>query len=131
MVGVRVELPSKQPIILLKEDGGERYLPIWIGAVEATAMAFALEGIATARPMTHDLMRDLLHAVQVDIARVEIRELHDGVFESTMLLSNGTEIPARPSDACALAVRMGNAPIYAAAAVLDEAGITDPEGEPS
>ncbi len=60
LVGVRVELPSNQPIVLLKEAGGERYLPIWIGAVEATAIAFALQGIETPRPMTHDLMRDIL-----------------------------------------------------------------------
>ena len=62
VVGVRVELPSQQPIVLLKEADGDRYLPIWIGAVEATAIAFAQQGVVTARPMTHDLMRDLLEA---------------------------------------------------------------------
>ena len=63
VVGVRVELPSQQPIVLLKEAGGDRYLPIWIGAVEATAIAFAQQGVVTARPMTHDLLRDLLTAL--------------------------------------------------------------------
>ena len=64
VVGVRVELPSQQPIVLLKEVDGDRYLPIWIGAVEATAIAFAQQGVVTARPMTHDLMRDVLAAVE-------------------------------------------------------------------
>ena len=63
VVGVRVQLPSQQPIVLLKEAAGDRYLPIWIGAVEATAIAFAQQGVVTARPMTHDLLRDLLAAL--------------------------------------------------------------------
>ena len=68
VVGVRVELPSQQPIVLLKEVDGDRYLPIWIGAVEATAIAFAQQGVVTARPMTHDLMRDLLAALRAAAA---------------------------------------------------------------
>ena len=64
LVGVRVELPSNQPIVLLKETNGDRYLPIWIGAGEATAIAFSLQGVETARPMTHDLMRDILRETQ-------------------------------------------------------------------
>ncbi|CAO5232383.1 bifunctional nuclease family protein [Frankia sp. AgKG'84/4] len=126
IVGVRVELPSKQPIVLLKEVGGERYLPIWIGAVEATAIAFAQEGITTARPMTHDLMRDVLRALQTDLTRVTITDLQDGVFFATLVFGNGTEVSARPSDAIALAMRMG-APVYGVEAVLAEAGITVPE----
>jgi bifunctional DNase/RNase len=126
IVGVRVELPSKQPIVLLKEVGGERYLPIWIGAVEATAIAFAQEGITTARPMTHDLMRDVLRALQTDLTRVTITDLQDGVFFATLVFGNGVEVSARPSDAIALAMRMG-APVYGVEAVLAEAGITVPE----
>lgn len=126
IVGVRVELPSKQPIVLLKEVGGERYLPIWIGAVEATAIAFAQEGITTARPMTHDLMRDMLRALQTDLTRVTITDLQDGVFFATLVFGNGVEVSARPSDAIALAMRMG-APVYGVEAVLAEAGITVPE----
>jgi bifunctional DNase/RNase len=126
IVGVRVELPSKQPIVLLKEVGGERYLPIWIGAVEATAIAFAQEGITTARPMTHDLMRDVLRALQTDLTRVTITDLQDGVFFATLAFGNGVEVSARPSDAIALAMRMG-APVYGVEAVLAEAGITVPE----
>lgn len=126
IVGVRVELPSKQPIVLLKEVGGERYLPIWIGAVEATAIAFAQEGITTARPMTHDLMRDVLRALQTDLSRVTITDLQDGVFFATLVFGNGIEVSARPSDAIALAMRMG-VPVYGEEAVLAEAGITVPE----
>ncbi|MBL7502797.1 bifunctional nuclease family protein [Frankia sp. CNm7] len=126
IVGVRVELPSKQPIVLLKEVGGERYLPIWIGAVEATAIAFAQEGITTARPMTHDLMRDVLRALQTELTQVTITDLQDGVFFATLRFANGVEVSARPSDAIALAMRMG-APVYGVEAVLAEAGITVPE----
>ncbi|MBX6389345.1 MAG: bifunctional nuclease family protein, partial [Frankia sp.] len=126
IVGVRVELPSKQPIVLLKEVGGERYLPIWIGAVEATAIAFAQEGITTARPMTHDLMRDVLRALQTELTQVTITDLQDGVFFATLRFANGVEVSARPSDAIALAMRMG-APVYGVESVLAEAGITVPE----
>jgi bifunctional DNase/RNase len=126
IVGVRVELPSKQPIVLLKEVGGERYLPIWIGAVEATAIAFAQEGITTARPMTHDLMRDVLRALQTELTQVTITDLQDGVFFATLRFANGVEVSARPSDAIALAMRMG-APVFGVEAVLAEAGITVPE----
>ena len=125
LVGVRVELPSNQPIVLLKEADGDRYLPIWIGAVEATAIAFALQGIQTPRPMTHDLMRDILTETDVTVERVLISELVDQTFFATIRMSqNGKamEVSSRPSDAIALAVRI-NAPIYSAEEVLDQAGI--------
>ena len=125
LVGVRVELPSNQPIVLLKESEGERYLPIWIGAVEATAIAFALQGIETPRPMTHDLMRDILGELNVGVERVVISDLVDQTFYATirMATSAGTpEVSSRPSDAIALAVRL-NTPIYAAEEVLEQAGI--------
>ena len=125
LVGVRVELPSNQPIVLLKEGGGERYLPIWIGAVEATAIAFALQGIQTPRPMTHDLMRDILTETDVQVERILISELVDQTFYAMIRLSrNGesTEVSSRPSDAIALAVRI-NAPIFASEEVLEAAGI--------
>jgi hypothetical protein len=125
LVGVRVELPSNQPIVLLKEADGERYLPIWIGAVEATAIAFALQGIQTPRPMTHDLMRDLLRGAGVAVERIVINELVDQTFFALIRMTSGgetKEISSRPSDAIALAVRI-NAPIYAAEEVLEQAGI--------
>ena len=128
VVGVRVELPSNQPIVLLREAEGQRYLPIWIGAVEATAIAFAQQGIVPARPLTHDLFRDVLAALDADLAQVRITELKDGVFFATLVFTSGTEVSARPSDAIALAVRTGT-PIFGEESVLAEAGITLEEEE--
>ena len=125
LVGVRVELPSNQPIVLLKETSGERYLPIWIGAVEATAIAFALQGIETPRPMTHDLMRDILRETDTEVERVVINDLVDQTFFATIRMSGDgktAEVSSRPSDAIALAVRI-NAPLYASEEVLEQAGI--------
>ncbi|MDQ6715626.1 MAG: bifunctional nuclease family protein, partial [Actinomycetota bacterium] len=89
VVGVRVELPSQQPIVLLKEVDGDRYLPIWIGAVEATAIAFAQQGVVTARPMTHDLLRDLLAALDRPLQSVTITDLRDGVFYAELAFDGG------------------------------------------
>ena len=122
VVGVRVELPANQPIVLLKEATGERYLPIWIGAVEATAIAFAQQGIVPPRPLTHDLLRDVVSALGVQLTAVHITELREGVFFAELLFSNGVRVSARPSDAIALAVRC-DVTIFADEAVLDEAGI--------
>ena len=126
VVGVRVELPSQQPIVLLKEVDGERYLPIWIGAVEATAIAFAQQGVVTARPMTHDLMRDLLEAFSRPLLTVTITELREGVFYAELGFDGGVTVSARPSDAIALAIRTG-AVIRGEEAVLVEAGIAIPD----
>jgi bifunctional DNase/RNase len=125
LVGVRVELPTNHPIVLLKESGGERYLPIWIGAPEATAIAFALQGVETPRPMTHDLLRDILAATDIEVERIVIDDLVDQTFYATIKMhANGrsAEVSSRPSDAIALAVRLGT-PIYAADDVLEQAGI--------
>jgi uncharacterized protein len=125
LVGVRVELPSNQPIVLLKESSGDRYLPIWIGAVEATAIAFALQGIETPRPMTHDLLRDILTESQIEVERIVISDLVDQTFYATIRMSSdgrSVEVSSRPSDAIALAVRLAT-PIYASDEVLEQAGI--------
>ena len=125
VVGVRVELPSQQPIVLLKEVDGERYLPIWIGAVEATAIAFAQQGVVTARPMTHDLMRDLLGAIDVSVVSITVTELREATFYAEIELRNGSgtvRVSSRPSDAVALAVRV-SAPIFASEEVLAEAAM--------
>src|SRR2546428_1556676 len=109
LAGVRVELPSNQPIVLLREREGERYLPIWIGQSEASAIAIALQGMITPRPMTHDLMKNLLEEMGVHIERILITELKDGTFYATIQMSrngNAHEISSRPSDAIALAVRV-------------------------
>jgi uncharacterized protein len=133
LVGVRVELPSNQPIVLLKEVNGERYLPIWIGAVEATAIAFALQGIQTPRPMTHDLLRDILRGNEINVDSVVISDLVDSTFFATINMrtdGRSNEISSRPSDAIALAVRI-DAPIYAADEVLEQAGIEIKDEEES
>ncbi|HVM18947.1 MAG TPA: bifunctional nuclease family protein [Egibacteraceae bacterium] len=125
LVGVRVELPHNQPIVLLKERSGERFLPIWIGAVEATSIAFALQGVATARPMTHDLMRDLLASLDVSVDRVVVTQLRERTFYAEIQMTQDGEsivVSSRPSDAIALAVR-ATVPIFADEEVLAEAGI--------
>ena len=125
VVGVRVEMPSNQPIVLLREVTGERYLPIWIGAVEATAIAFAQQGVTPPRPLTHDLMKDLLDALGQELAEVQITDMKDGVFFATLVLGSGVEIGARPSDSIALALRTGSR-IVCAEEVLDEVGLAVP-----
>jgi bifunctional DNase/RNase len=125
VVGVRVEMPSNQPIVLLKEIGGSRFLPIWVGAVEATAIAFSQQGIQPPRPLTHDLMKELLAQLHATLTTVHITELRDGVFYATLNLHTKDEelvISARPSDAIALALRTQSA-IFATEALMDEAGI--------
>jgi uncharacterized protein len=128
VIGVRVELPTNQPIVLLREVEGDRYLPIWIGAVEATAIAYEQQGVKPARPLTHDLLRDLLEALSTPLKAVEIIELRDSIFYADLLLgeSGAIRVSARPSDAIALALRVG-APVRCAEAVLDEAGIIIPD----
>jgi uncharacterized protein len=125
VMGVRVEMPSNQPIVLLREVSGERYLPIWIGAVEATAIAFAQQGVVPPRPLTHDLMKDLLDALGQELAEVQITEMKDGVFYATLVLGSGVEVGARPSDSIALALRTGSR-IVCAEEVLDEVGLAVP-----
>lgn len=126
VVGVRVELPSNQPIVLLREVDGDRYLPIWIGAVEATAIAYQQQGVKPARPLTHDLMRDILEALKSPLRAVEITELKENVFYADLLIGDNIRVSARPSDSIALALRVG-APIRCSEQVLAEAGIIIPD----
>jgi len=132
VIGVRVEMPSNQPIVLLKEIDGARFLPIWVGAVEATAIAFAQQGVEPPRPLTHDLMNNLVDLLDATLTAVHLTEIKDGVFYATMLLrdSNAGQltISARPSDAIALAVR-SHSNILATEELLDEIGIEIPQGD--
>lgn len=131
LAGVRVELPSNQPIVLLKERGGDRYLPIWIGAAEAAAIALALQGVVTPRPMTHDLLKNILEEMSVEVQRIVITELRDGTYYAVISMrrdGESYEVSSRPSDAIALAVRI-HAPIYANEEVLSEAAILIPDGD--
>ena len=108
LVGVRIELPTNVPILLLREDEGTRYVPIWIGPNEATAIALALQGVEPQRPMTHDLLSQVVTELEAEMVRVDVTELVDGTFFANLVLAqNGKEIAisARPSDAIALAAR--------------------------
>jgi len=125
-MGVRVEMPSNQPIVLLKELDGVRYLPIWLGAAEATAIAFAQQEVLPPRPLTHDLFRNVLDSLKVNLQTVYLTELKDGVFYAQLNFGEGESISARPSDAIALALRTGS-PILASEALLEEAGIEIPD----
>lgn len=136
LVGVRVEVPTNQPIVLLREEEGGRHLPIFIGPPEATAIVYALQGMDTPRPMTHDLFTTVLDELGAELERVVITDLQEGTFYAELeLRRDGTSlrISARPSDAIALAVRQDDAvPIFAEEAVLDEAGVQfDAEDEES
>jgi hypothetical protein len=126
VVGVRVEMPSNQPIVLLREAMGERYLPIWIGAVEATAIAFAQQGVVPPRPLTHDLLRDVLEATGNEVSEIRITEMKDDIFYALLVLSSGVEVSARPSDSIALALRTGSR-IVCAEELLDDVGIVVPD----
>jgi uncharacterized protein len=125
VMGVRVEMPSNQPIVLLREVAGDRYVPIWIGAVEATAIAFAQQGVVPPRPLTHDLLKDLLSATGNELTEVQITEVKDGVYFANLVLASGAEVSARPSDSIALALRTGSR-IVCAEEVLDEVGLAVP-----
>lgn len=126
LLGVRLELPGNTPVVLLKErDGDHRVLPIYIGPEEARAIALALEGVETPRPMTHDLMRDLLGSLEVEVRSITVTDLRDATFYAEIELVSGdrtVRVSARPSDAVALAVRV-DAPIFAAESVLADAAM--------
>lgn len=132
LAAVRVELPTNNPVVLLQEaEGSRRTLPIFIGAPEATAIAFALQGVVPPRPMTHDLMRDVLVALGAALERIVVTELRmgedgrSGTYFAELHLKVGGDsciVSSRPSDAIALAARMGT-PIFAEEELLDEAGI--------
>jgi len=123
--GVSFDMVGKQPIVLLKTVDGNRFLPIWIGHPEAAAILMKLQGAQTPRPMTHDLLNDLLEQLDAKCERVSVTELRDNTFYASITISvNGAEIEidSRPSDAIALAVRC-QAPIFAAEEVIDESSI--------
>lgn len=125
LVGVRIELPSNTPILLLREMGGSLFLPIWIGTAEATAIALAIEGVEPQRPMTHDLLRLVTEGLGAGVDRVVVTDLRGGTFYADLVISREGEevkISSRPSDAIALAART-SAPVFASREVLDEVGV--------
>jgi bifunctional DNase/RNase len=123
--GVSFDMVGKQPIVLLKTADGNRFLPIWIGHPEAAAILMKLQGAATPRPMTHDLVTEMLAQLDARVVRIAVTELRDNTFYAMITVAvdgSEIEIDSRPSDAIALAVR-AEAPIYAAEAVIEESAI--------
>ena len=128
--GVSFDLVGKQPIVLLKTADGNRFLPIWIGHPEAAAILMKLQGAATPRPMTHDLLNDMLGQLDARVVRITVTELRENTFYASITVQQDgseIEIDSRPSDAIALAVR-AEAPIFVADQVIEESAI-EFEGE--
>ncbi len=129
---IAVDSLTKSPIVILKEIGGERTLPIWIGLLEANAIASELEGIKFPRPMTHDLLKNIMELTDVKVNKVEVCDLKDNTYFALIHINhNGKEISidARPSDALALSLRV-NAPIFVAEEVISKSSQIDLEAEP-
>ncbi len=127
---VRVHMLSSQHVVILRDTGRERYLPIWIGPWEANAIAMRLQGVTPERPMTHDLFSQTLDELGVVLKQIIVSDLADDTFRARLHLEldgRSVDVDARPSDAIALAVRAG-VPIFATDAVLDRAGVV-PESE--
>lgn len=133
IAALSLDSSSNQPVILLRPldepEGSGRILPIWIGHPEATAILLALQSVETPRPMTHDLLKNIVDSTDYEISRIEITRLEEGTFYAAVILRGEDRtiaIDARPSDSIALAVRSG-APIFVAESVLDEAAILEQE----
>ncbi len=134
VVGIRVEPPQSQPVLLLREVEGERYLPIWIGQSEAASIALQQKGIEPPRPLTHDLIVILIKEFGKSLQEVRIVDMQEGTFYAEMVFGDDHRVSARPSDSIAVAMRLG-VPIIADEEVLAEAGLLIPdegsEGEPA
>jgi bifunctional DNase/RNase len=123
--GVSFDVVGKQPIVLLKTVEGNRFLPIWIGHPEAAAILIKLQGTTLPRPMTHDLLTNVLGTFEAQIERITVTELRDSTFYATLTLTKDgaeIEVDSRPSDALALAVRT-DAPIFASNELVEENAI--------
>jgi len=123
---VRVHMLSSQHVVILKESERDRYLPIWIGSSEANAIAMKLQGLSAERPLTHDLLVNLVSSLGATLSRVVVTHVVEGTFHARLYVETAsgdeTEVDSRTSDAIAVAVRTGS-PIYADERVLDEAGV--------
>jgi uncharacterized protein len=129
--GLMLDPVSNSPIVVLKDDAEKFFLPIWVGIFEANAIALQLENVSTPRPMTHDLLRNMISELDARVTRVVINDLRDSTFFAQIRVITGErtlELDARPSDAIALALR-ADAPIYVAQSVLDQAQTISPDSE--
>ncbi|HET7712178.1 MAG TPA: bifunctional nuclease family protein [Thermoanaerobaculia bacterium] len=127
--GLMLDPVSNSPIVVLKDDEEKFFLPIWVGIFEANAIALQLENVATPRPMTHDLLRNMVQELDARVIRVVINDLKESTFFAQIRLIAGArtvEVDARPSDAIALALRTA-APIFVAQSVLDQAQTISPD----
>ena len=125
VVSIRVHMPSGQHVVVLKQKDEERFLPIWVGMAEANAIALKISGIRPDRPVTHDLLVNILSDLQVRVTRVVVSELRDDTFHAQIVAMQGDKeliFDSRSSDAIALAVRV-ESPIYVVKEVLDQAGV--------
>jgi bifunctional DNase/RNase len=128
---IRLSLMNYQRVVILREKNSDRYLPIWIGPAEADAIAVRLQDVSVARPLTHDLLRNMIEQLGARVAYIVVNDLENDTFYARIVLDvNGQtlEVDSRPSDAIALAVRV-DAPIFAEESVLDRAGVILEEGE--
>jgi hypothetical protein len=129
--GLMLDPVSNSPIVVLKDENEKFFLPIWVGIFEANAIALQLENISTPRPMTHDLLRNMISELDARVIRVVINDLRDSTFFAQIRLITGEktlEVDARPSDAIALALRT-EAPIFVTQSVLDQAQTISPDGD--
>lgn len=129
--GVNLDIMTNQPVVILKDSTQKKFLPIWIGQFEATAILMELQGIKPSRPLTHDLLKSLLDLLHLSVAKVVINDIVEGTFYAQIYLNDNKEsysIDSRPSDAIALAVRV-DAPIFAEESVVKKASIVTEEGE--
>jgi bifunctional DNase/RNase len=126
---VRASLLSQHRVVVLKEEGMERYLAIWIGPYEADAITIKLQGVEIARPLTHDLLQQSIGRLGAQVSHVLVNDLHDDTFYARVVMDRDgerIELDSRPSDAIALAVRV-QAPIFVAESVMERAGVTPDE----
>lgn len=126
VIGIRVEQPQNQPVLMLRETEGDRYLPIWIGQAEATAIILEQQGVQPIRPLTHDLIKNLVEAFGRTLKEVRIVDLREGTFYADLVFDRNLRVSARPSDSIAIALRVG-CPIFAEERVLEEAGLVMPD----
>ncbi len=127
---VRVHMPSGQHVVVLKEKDADRFLPIWVGVAEANSISLQIDGVHPERPMTHDLIVNLLREFQFTVTQIRVSELRDDTFYAQIagrVAGSELEIDSRPSDAIAVAIRL-DSPIFVAKEVLDQAGVV-PEGQ--
>jgi bifunctional DNase/RNase len=130
--GLTVDPVTNSPIVILKEVDGDKTLPIWIGLLEATAIASELEGIKFSRPMTHDLLKNMMEMIDVKVIKIEVCDLKNNTYYALVHFKHGDEemsIDARPSDALALSLRV-KAPIFVAEEVINKSSQIDLKAEP-